>query len=112
LDGIGEPGHEALKSGAEMRRIKLAEQAAEGVVTGQAMLKLEKAAQEGFFGFGKPRHRHRALAAAQGGAKRDHQQLMEIMQPGITGSRIFQTLPARGKGLQGILHRRVYTAEA
>ena len=80
-------------------------------MTGQAMLKLEKAAQEAFFCFGEPRHRHRALAAAQGGAERDHQQLMKIMQPGITGSRIFQTLPARSKLLQSILQRRVYNAE-
>jgi hypothetical protein len=36
---------------------------------------------------------------------------MKIVQPGIPGSRIFQTLPARGKLLQGILQRRIDNAE-
>jgi hypothetical protein len=75
------------------------------------MLKLEKAAQEGLFGFGEPRHRHSALPAAQGGAERDYQQLVEIMQSGIPGSRIFQPFPARGNLLQGTLQRRIHQTE-
>ncbi len=63
----------------KLRRIELPEQSAEGVVTGQPMFKLEKAAQEGLFCFGEPRHCHRTLPAAQGGAERDHQQFMKIM---------------------------------
>ena len=55
----GEPGHEALKGGAKLHRIELAEQAAERVVTGHAMLKLAKTAQEGLFGCG-----NRAIATA------------------------------------------------
>lgn len=108
---IGEAGLDVLKCGTKLRRIELAEQLAEGVVAGQPVLKLEKAAQEGLFGFGEPRHRHRALSATQGGAERDHQQFMDIMQSHVAGSRIFQTFPARGKLLQGTLQRCIQFAE-
>ena len=61
-------------------------------MAGHAVLQPEKAAQERLFGLGEQRHVHRALAAAQHRAQRDHQQLMEIVQTGIAGSRILQSL--------------------
>jgi hypothetical protein len=71
LPRIGEPGHEAPKRGTQPCRVELSEQAAAGVLAGQAMLKLEQAAQQAFFCIGEPRHRHSTLATAQDGAKRD-----------------------------------------
>ena len=84
-----------------------AEQAAESVVTWNALLQLEKAAQERLFRFRKPSHVHRTLATAQHRAKGDHQQLMKVMQTGIPSSRVFQTLPAAGKLIQGVLPPQV-----
>jgi hypothetical protein len=55
----------------------------------------ENAAQKRLFGLGEQRHVDRALATAQHRAQRDHQNLMEIMQTCVAGSRIFQALPAR-----------------
>lgn len=48
---------------------------------------------------------HRALAAAEDGAQGDHQKLVEVVQTGIPGSQVFQTLPARGKLIQAVLTR-------
>jgi hypothetical protein len=74
LDGIGKPPHEALENRAELLGVKQAEQAAEGVVAGQAALQLEEAAQERLLRRREPRHVGRTLAAAQHGAQRDEQQ--------------------------------------
>jgi hypothetical protein len=78
-----------LKRGAELLRIELAEQPAEGVVAGEAIGQAEKTTQEGLFRFGEFRHVHRALAAAQNRTQGNHQKLMEIMQPGVAVPRIF-----------------------
>ena len=69
-------------------------------MAGQAVLKLEEAAQERLLRLGEPRHVDRALPAAQHRAKRDHQQFMEVMQAGIAGSRVLQALPAGDKLIQ------------
>ena len=52
------------------------------------------------------RHIDRALTAAQHGAQGNHQQLMEIVQGGIAGPRILQTLPAGDELIQHDLPRR------
>ena len=111
LNALGEPCHEPLKNGAELRRVKLAEQPAERIVTGNAILKSEEAAQEHLFCFRKPCHRHRALPATQDGAQGDHQKFMEVVQASIAGPWILQTFPAGGKLIHGVLPRRVPDAE-
>ena len=70
----------------------------------------QKVAQERLFRFRKPSHVHRTLAATQHCTQRDHQQLMEVMQPGVPGSWVFQTLPAAGKLIQGVLPPQVSRA--
>ena len=103
LNAVRKLRHEPLKHGAELRRIEQPEQPAEGVVTGDALLQLEEAAQERLFRFGKPGHFHRALTTAKDSAQRDHQKLMEVVQTGIPGSRVRQPLPAADKLFQGVL---------
>jgi hypothetical protein len=61
---------------------------------------LEQAAQERLLRSRILRHVHRALAAAQHSAKRDHQKLVEIMQPGVAGPWILKALPAGDKLVQ------------
>ena len=75
----------------------MAKQAAERVVAGHPIRQLEEAAQERLFRPGEQRHVHRALPAAQHRAQSNHQQLMEIVQPGIAGSWILHAFPAGGK---------------
>src|ERR1022692_4470147 len=100
---LGKSRHEALKGRLELRRIELTEQPAEGVVAGHPIRKLEKAAQERLLGLREQRHVDRALTTAEHRAQSDHQQFMEIVQTGIAGSRVFQTLPASRKLVQAIL---------
>ena len=107
LNRCGETGHEPLEGGTEPLRIEQSEQPTEGVVAGQAVLQLEKAAQKGLFGFRKPLHRHRTLTAAQHRAQRDHQQFVEVVQPGIAGARVFQPLPAGDELIQAVLPHTV-----
>ena len=66
LNCLGKHRHELLKSSAELRWTELPEQPAEGIVTGQAILKLEKPAQERLLRFREQRRVHRTLTAAQG----------------------------------------------
>src|SRR5208283_1794503 len=106
LNLLAKARHEALKRGAEPRRIELAESPAERIMTGQAVHQLEETAQERLLRFRKHRHVHRALPAAQHCAQSNHQKLVEIMQRGISGSRVLKTLPARDKLIQGGLPRR------
>src|SRR6201995_5519586 len=73
LNGAGKLRHEPLKGRAEPLRIEQPEQTTEGVVAGQAILKLQKAAQEPFFRPGEAGHVHGTLAAAQHRAERNHQ---------------------------------------
>src|SRR3954447_8739202 len=56
LNRIGETGHEPLEGSTEPLRIEQPEQPTEGVMAGQAVLQLEKAAQKGLFRFRKPLH--------------------------------------------------------
>jgi len=49
LIGFGELRHEPPEGGAEPGGVKKAEQAAEGVVAGNAVFELEEAAQERLF---------------------------------------------------------------
>jgi hypothetical protein len=66
----------------------------------------EKAAQEWLLRRREQRHIHRTLSATQHSTQGNHQQLMEVMQTGIAGSRLLQALPARDKLIQGVPHRR------
>jgi hypothetical protein len=77
------------------------EQTAEGIVAGQAVHQAQKAAQERLLRASEEPHVDGALATAQHGAQRDHQQFMEVMQPGIARARIFQPLPAVGELIHG-----------
>jgi len=65
LQLLGELRHKPLKRIAKLIRIEIAEQAAEGVVTGKAVGQSEKAAQKRLLGLGKHSHIHRTLAAAK-----------------------------------------------
>jgi hypothetical protein len=80
--------------------VKQTEQTTEGVVTRQAVLELEKAAQERLLRRGEPRHVGRASPAAQDGAQRDEQQFVQVMQPGIAGSGVLQFFKAGDKLVQ------------
>ena len=111
LKSLGEVRHELLKRSAKLGRIEKAEQTAEGIVAGRAMLELEKAAQERLFRRGEQCHVDRTLAAAQDRAKGDHQEVVEIVQTGIAGARILQFLPAGNKLIQGDLPGHVSHAE-
>jgi len=82
-----------LKGVTEPDRIEQPEQSAEGVVAGQTVLQLEKAAQEPFLGLRKSLHGNRTLTAAQHRAERNDQEFVEVVQPGIAGARVLQTLP-------------------
>jgi hypothetical protein len=62
LQRLGKLRHKPLKRIAKPIRIKIAEQAAEGVVTGQAVGQGEKAAQKWLLGLCKHSHIHRTLA--------------------------------------------------
>jgi hypothetical protein len=99
--------HKALKGCPELSRIDPTEQPAERVVTGDAVLQLEKAAQEPFLHLCEPRLVNRALAAAQDRAQSNHQQLMEVMQSRIAGSGVLQILPTGSKLIQGIITDRL-----
>ena len=60
----------------ELFRVEQAEQAAEGIVTRQAVLKLQETAQERLLRHSEGRHMGGTLAATQDGAHRYHQQFM------------------------------------
>src|SRR5208283_5665843 len=60
-------------------------------------------AQERLLRTSKHVHIDRTLATAQDRAKRDHQQLVEVVQNGIASARVFQILPTGNKLIQGIL---------
>jgi hypothetical protein len=98
-----ETRHEPLKHRAESGRIEQPKQPAEGVVAGYAVLQLEKAAQRRLFRFRKPRHGNRTLTTAQHRAERDYQQPVEVVQPGIAGERVLQTLPTGDELIQAVL---------
>jgi hypothetical protein len=59
------------------------EQLAEGVVAGQTVLQLEKAAQKRLFRFSKSRYGNGDLSTVQHRAERDHHQLVEVYSPAL-----------------------------
>jgi hypothetical protein len=58
-------------------------------VAGHAVFQLEDAAQEWLFRLRE--QGHRTFPAAQDGAQGDQQKLLEVVQTGIAGSRVFKT---------------------
>jgi hypothetical protein len=102
----GLSGHEALKRRPELLRIEHAEKPAERVMAGHAVLEVEKPAQERLLRLREQAHVHRALPAAQNRAHRYRQNLMKVVQRGIAGARVVQTLPAFEKAIQNHLPRR------
>jgi hypothetical protein len=102
----GKLRHEPLKCSPELLRVEPAEQATEGVMAGQAIGKLEETAQERLLRPREQPHINCALPTTQHGAQSNHQQLIEVMQSGIPGSRVLQLLPACGKLLQDAPPRR------
>jgi hypothetical protein len=87
----GKLRHEPLKCSPELLRVEPAEQAAEGVVAGQAVLELEETAQERLLRHRKGRHVGGTLAATQDGTQGNHQQFMQVMKTGIAASRVRQS---------------------
>jgi hypothetical protein len=87
---------EAGEAGCECNRIKQPENPAEGVVAGNAVLEGEKLPQERLFCLTEQRHVGAILAAAQHGAQRNHQNLMQVMA-GIVLPRIGELGKAGGK---------------
>jgi hypothetical protein len=83
LDGFGELCHEPLEHGGELLRVKQAQQAAEGVVAGQAILELEEATQEGLHRHGERRYVGGTLTATQDGAQGDHQKFVQVVQTAL-----------------------------
>jgi len=79
-------------------------------MAGQAILELEKPTQERLLRLRKQAHIHRALPAAQNRAQRDRQNLMKVVQRGIAGARVVQTVPAFDKAIQNNLPRRKSSA--
>lgn len=84
----------------ELFRVEQAEQAAEGIVAGQAVLELEEIAQERLLRHREGRHVGGTLAATQDGAQSYHQQFMQVMKAGIAGSRILQSFKAGDELIQ------------
>jgi hypothetical protein len=80
-------------------------------VAGHAVFQLEDAAQEWLFRLREQGHVDRTLPAAQDGAQGDQQKLLEVVQTGIAGSRVFKILPKRGKLIQSTLKARVSHAD-
>jgi hypothetical protein len=105
---LREPGHEALKRGAKLRRFELSEQPAEGIVVGDAVGQLQKAEQERLFGFGELRHVNRAMAAAQNSAERSSEVHENHDSSGIAASRILQAFPATDKLFHTISTARLF----
>src|SRR5208283_5232253 len=73
----------------------------------QAVLELEEAAQERLLRRCERRHVRGTLTATQNGAQSDHEQFMQVMQAGVTGSRILQSFEAGDKLVQRCILRRL-----
>ena len=86
------------------------EKPAERVMAGHAILQLEKPAQEGLLRLREQAHVHRTLPAAQNRAHRYRQNLMKVVQCGIAGARVVQTIPAFDKAIQNHPPRRESSA--
>src|SRR3954453_16706767 len=87
LQALAEALHEADEAALERRGIEQPEHAAERVMARDAETQLEELPQERLLGLTEQRHVRAILAAAQHGAQRDHQDLMQvvprILLPGV-----------------------------
>jgi len=90
----------------ELLRIEQAEKPAERVMAGHAILELKEPAQKWLLRLREQAHVHRALPAAQNRTHRYRQNLMKVVQRGIAGARVVQTIPAFDKAIQNHLPRR------
>jgi len=106
---LGKCRHEPLKRGTELLRIEQPEQAAESIVTGNAVPQREEAAKQGLLRPGEFRHIGRVPTARKHRTQANHQQIVQVMQSGIAGSRVFQAFPTRAKLFHGILPGRIST---
>jgi len=102
LAGFGEAGHEALEAGAELVRVERAEQPAERVVTGRAVLELQEAVQEVDLARGEFGHVAAVLAARQHRAKRNDQHLQQIVPGRIAGARLARIRKTGQKTTHGL----------
>jgi hypothetical protein len=100
LISLGKPRHEPLEGSAELLRVKQAEQTAERIMAGQAVLQRQKAAQERLLCNRECCHKPRTLTAAQHCAQDDHQHFVEVVPTSIAGPRVFQTFKAGDKLVQ------------
>jgi hypothetical protein len=107
---LGKRCDEPLEGSAELSGVEQAEQSAERIVAGQAVLELQEAPQERLLRNRKCRHVRRTLTAAQDRAQGDDQQLVEVVQAGIAGPRVLQSLKAGDKLVQHGLPRRLRLA--
>jgi hypothetical protein len=73
---------------------------------GKPFSNFRKPRRNGSFARTKKGHVDRALAAAEHRAKSDHQQIVEVVQTGIAGSRVLQTFPTGNKLIQSIIPER------
>ncbi len=101
LAGLGEAGHEALETGAELLRIEPAEEAAEGVVARRTVCQFQEITQKPELGFGELGHVGAVFAAGQHGAERNDQHLQQIVPPGVAGARVVQPGKAGSKTIHG-----------
>ena len=100
LASLGKRSHETLEAGPELIRIEVAEQSAEGIVAGWAVLQIEELALERFLGFGEQSQVHGTLTAAQDRAQRDYQQGVEVVQGGIAAAWILEVFKACSEPIQ------------
>ena len=77
------------------------------MVAGDTVRRFEETAQKRFLRFGELRDIGGVLAAAHHLGQSDRQQIVQIVQSGIPGSRVLETLPARTEFFQSILPGRV-----
>ena len=81
-------------------------------MAGHAVGRGKKAARKWLFGFGKQRHVHHALTAAQHSAQSHHPQFVKVVQGGVaaarvpTGAKLFQRFFVDMKSPCNKLHAR------
>src|ERR1700746_3358061 len=88
--GLAEARHKISEASTELVRIELAKHSAKSVVAWNTIVQLEEPAKELLFGLGKHGHIDGGLAAGQDRAKRNHQDLDQIVAPDAARPRIFQ----------------------
>jgi hypothetical protein len=63
--------------------------------------------RKGLLRLGEFRHVRRVLATGKHRAKGNHQQIVEVVQSGVAGSRVFRAFPTRAKLFHGVLPGRI-----